>query len=140
MNMSSSSTECKGTRYYALSVFAAAAGCRRGELLALRWPDIDPVSGVVTISKSLSQTRAGLEIKTTKSRRTRFVRVSQTTIQILLEHRGQIEEEKRLFGADYKANDLVFPTRTAITTSRARSSGVSASSWERLGSGRRSTR
>jgi integrase len=100
----------QGTRYYALSVFAAAAGCRRGELLALRWPDIDPKSGVVTISKSVSQTKAGLEIKTTKSRRTRFVRVSQTTIHVLLEHKSQLEKEKLLFGSDYKKNDLVFPT------------------------------
>jgi integrase len=35
---------------------------------------------------------------------------SVATLQVLLEHRAQIEEEKRLFGTDYKANDLVFPT------------------------------
>jgi integrase len=100
----------QGTRYYALSVFAAASGCRRGELLALQWPDIDPKSGLVTVSKSLSDPADGVEIKTTKSEKTRFVRVSPTTIQVLLEHRAQVEEEKRLFGADYKNNDLVFPT------------------------------
>ena len=100
----------QGTRYYAMSVFAAASGCRRGELLALRWSDINPKSGVVTVAKSLSDTKAGLEIKVTKSRKTRFVGVSQTTIQVLLEHRAQREEEKLLFGPDYKDNDLVFPT------------------------------
>jgi integrase len=100
----------QGTRYYALSVFAAASGCRRGELLALRWADIDPHSGVVTISKSVSETKAGREIKVTKSGKTRFVRVSQTTLHVLLEHRAQLDEEKRLFGSDYKNNDLVFPT------------------------------
>jgi integrase len=100
----------QGTRYYALAVFAAASGCRRGELLALQWRDIDPVSGVVSISKSVSQLKTGREIKSTKSGRTRFVRVSQATLQVLLEHRAQIEKEKLLFGSDYKANDLVFPT------------------------------
>jgi integrase len=35
----------QGTRYYALSVFAAASGCRRGELIALQWADIEPHSG-----------------------------------------------------------------------------------------------
>jgi integrase len=100
----------RGTRYYAMSVFAAASGCRRGELLALRWPDIDPRSGVVTIAKSVSQTKEGLEIKVTKTRKTRFVRVDETTLHVLMEHRGQIEEEKRLFGSDYHDNDLVFPT------------------------------
>jgi integrase len=100
----------RGTRYYAMSVFAAASGCRRGELLALTWRDIDPRSGVVTIAKSLSQTKEGLEIKVTKTRKTRFLRVDETTIQVLLEHRAQVEEEKRLFGPDYNDRDLVFPT------------------------------
>lgn len=59
----------QGTRYYALSVFAADAGCRRGELLALTWKDIDLNSGMVAISKSLSETKDGLEIKTPKSRK-----------------------------------------------------------------------
>jgi integrase len=99
----------QGTRYYALSVFAAASGCRRGELLALKWADIDPKTGVVAISKSVSNTKAGLEIKVTKSRKTRHVRVSRTTIQVLLKHKEQLEHERMLFGVDYKPNDLVFP-------------------------------
>ena len=35
----------------------AATGCRRGELLALRWSDI--VDGCATIARSLTQTRDG---------------------------------------------------------------------------------
>jgi Site-specific recombinase XerD len=100
----------QGTRYYALSVFAAASGCRRAELLALKWPDIDPKSGVVTISKSVAKTKTGLEIKSPKNGKTRFVRISVATLQVLLEHKAQIEQEKLLFGSDYKRNNLVFPT------------------------------
>lgn len=100
----------QGTRYYALSVFAAASGCRRGELLALKWTDIDTKSGVISISKSLSVTKAGLEIKSTKSGKTRHVRVSRVTIRVLLEHKKQTEREKELFAEDYKPNNLVFPT------------------------------
>jgi len=99
-----------GTRYFSFVVFAAAAGCRRGEQLALKWPDIDFKTGLVTISKSVSQTSAGLDIKTPKSGKTRFVRISRETIEVLLEHRGQIEHEKELFGEDYKDNNLVFCT------------------------------
>jgi integrase len=90
--------------------FETTTGCRRGEQLALKWSDINPKSGVVTIARALSVTKAGMEIKVTKSRKIRFVRVSQTTIHVLLEHRAQVEEEKQLFGPDYKDNDLVFPT------------------------------
>jgi integrase len=52
----------------------------------------------------------GLDIKTPKSGKTRFVRISRETIEVLLEHRGQIEHEKELFGEDYKDNNLVFCT------------------------------
>jgi len=99
-----------GTRYFSFVVFAAAAGCRRGEQLALKWPDIDFKTGLVTISKSVSQTSAGLDIKTPKSGKTRFVRISKETIEVLLEHRGRIEHEKELFGEDYQDNNLVFCT------------------------------
>ena len=63
--------EVRNTRYYALSVFAAASGCRRGEMLALTWSDVDWKTGVIMVSKSVSDTKAGLEIKVTKSRKTR---------------------------------------------------------------------
>jgi len=99
-----------GTRYFSFVVFAAAAGCRRGEQLALKWSDIDFKTGLVTISKSVSQTSAGLDIKTPKSGKTRFVRISRATIEVLIEHRRQIEHEKDLFGEDYKDNNLVFCT------------------------------
>jgi integrase len=100
----------QGTRYYAFSVFAAASGCRRGELLALKWSDIDLKTGVVSVSKSVSRTQSGLEIKVTKSRKTRYVRVSQATIQILIEHKERLKQEESLFGADYRSHNLVFPT------------------------------
>jgi integrase len=100
----------QGTRYYAFSVFAAASGCRRAELLALKWPDIDPKSGVVTISNSLAKTKAGLEVKAPKNGRTRFLRISAATLQVLQEHKAQIEQDKLVYGSDYKDNNLVFPT------------------------------
>jgi integrase len=102
--------QVQGTRYYSFCVLAAASGCRRGELLALQWADVDMKSGVISVSKSVSETKAGLEIKSTKSRKTRYVRVSRSTIQVLEEHRKQIDHERSLFAEDYKANDLVFPT------------------------------
>jgi integrase len=100
----------RATRYYAMMAFAGDSGCRRGEILAVKWSDIDMESGVATISKSLSETSSGLEIKSTKSGRTRHVSLSESTIQILLEHRAQIKEDQRLFGSDYIDRDLVFCT------------------------------
>jgi integrase len=46
---------------------AMATGCRRGELLALEWPDVDLKTGTILVSKSLEQTRDGLRVKRPKS-------------------------------------------------------------------------
>jgi integrase len=110
----------RSTRYYAISVFAAASGCRRGELLALRWPDINPQTGVVTIAKSVSQTKEGLEIKVTKTRKTQFVRVDETTLHVLMEHRTQIQQEKRLLDRITTTMTSCSRPRMAITACRAR--------------------
>lgn len=55
------------TRLYPFIVLAAGTGCRRGELLALEWPDLNMKTGELVGSKSLEQTKAGLRVKGTKS-------------------------------------------------------------------------
>jgi len=57
----------EGTRLFPFVVAAACSGCRRGELLALTWADLDFQAGVMIVSKSLEQTKPGLRIKPTKS-------------------------------------------------------------------------
>jgi integrase len=43
-------------------------GCRRGEVLALTWSDVDTVNRNLIISKSLEQTKAGgLRVKEYKN-------------------------------------------------------------------------
>ncbi len=98
----------RGTRYFGFVVMAANTGCRRGELLALTWSDVNLETGLVSVSKSLSDPESGLEIKTTKSGQSRHVGISKTTIEILREHRAMIEKERQMFGADYAPHNLVF--------------------------------
>jgi integrase len=62
-------TRIQNARYYAMAIFLADSACRRGEALALRWADVNLATGWITVSKSLSETRDGLEVKTTKSER-----------------------------------------------------------------------
>lgn len=98
----------RGTRLYPFVVIAAGSGCRRGELLALQWTDLDWTSGVMTISKSLEQTKAGLRVKGTKSGKPRNVELEQFELDVLAEHREQQNQDKINFGADYQDNGLVF--------------------------------
>ena len=86
---------------------AAATGCRRGELLALRWSDI--VDGRAMITRSLTQTRDALEFKCTKTERPRSVALPDSANAVLEAHRQQQGEFRRQFGSAYRADlDLVF--------------------------------
>ena len=85
----------------------AATGCRRGELLALRWSDL--VDGYATVARSLTQTRQGLAFKHTKTEKPRVVVLPVSAITALAAHRKQQDGFRRQFGPDYRSDlDLVF--------------------------------
>src|SRR6185369_15385692 len=58
---------------YEFVMLTASTGCRRGELLALTWSDIDFNGRVMRLSKSLEQTKEGLRVKSTKSEKPREI-------------------------------------------------------------------
>jgi integrase len=85
----------------------AATGCRRGEILALRWSDI--VDGRAIIARSLTQTRDVLEFKSTKTEEPRDVAIPPGTLELLEAHRRRQDEFRRQFGPAYRADlDLIF--------------------------------
>ena len=57
---------------------AAATGCRRGEVLALRWSDIR--DGAAFVDRSLCQTRDGLIFKSTKTEEPRRIELPPTML------------------------------------------------------------
>jgi integrase len=98
----------EGTRLYSFVVTAACSGCRRGELLALTWADLDFGKGMMTVSKSLEQTRAGLRVKPTKSGTSRSIGLDEFALDVLTTHREKQNQHKVAFGSDYRANNLIF--------------------------------
>jgi integrase len=96
------------TRLYPAVILGAATGMRRGEALAVRWPDLNPLTATVTINQSLEQTKKGLRFKPPKRDRSRrSLPLPPFAVAALLEHKAKQDEEKRLFGKDYNDQGLV---------------------------------
>lgn len=65
--------------------FSALTGLRRGELLALKWSDIDFQKKVLKISRSLTRTEKGWILSKTKTEESlRTIPLSEKSIEILL--------------------------------------------------------
>jgi integrase len=91
-------------------LLALGTGMRRGELLALRWSDVDLEASVLTVARALEQSKAGLRFKSPKTRAgRRKVRLPVSVIDALKAHHlAQMEWRLRLaLGRD--GEDLIFP-------------------------------
>jgi integrase len=88
-------------------------GMRRGELVALRWSDVDLIVGVVEVSKAYFA-RQGMRVeKDTKAHQARSPAIDQATVQILKGHRLRCEEQLSAVGAGPVAGTYVFSPRPA---------------------------
>jgi integrase len=94
----------------ALYMLALTTGMRQGELLGLKWGDVDLNAGTLAVRRSLQRQReAGLvfeEPKTARSRRS--IRLSQRAIEALRTHRDRQTFERSGAGGEWIAHDLVF--------------------------------
>ena len=95
----------KGTRWEHFIELALMLGARRGELLALTWPDIDIENGRMTIRASLSQTKAATAIKSTKTGRVRMVPLPIAAREVLRRLRVQQNEDRLRAGEIYEVDD-----------------------------------
>jgi integrase len=94
----------------ALYLTAAMTGLRRGELLALRWQDVDWESGVVRVRRTFSRGQFG----TPKSRRSsRAVPLAARLIAALQEHqqRSRFQDDVDLVFAHPQIGQVLDPSR-----------------------------
>ena len=100
--------EKEDPRFFAGFVLGIMVGMRKGEILGLRWSDIDWKQSVAHINQSLTWVNGGprfLEPKTDRSRRA--VALSPETIEVLKKHRSHQAPERLLYGQAYQEYDLV---------------------------------
>jgi integrase len=108
-----------GDRFEALYVLALHCGLREGELLGLRWDDVDLTGTTATIQvrRTLSETKTGHKFEKPKNGKGRSIRCSQKATEALRSHRACQNEERLRVGSLWQDNGLVFPTTTGTTMS-----------------------
>lgn len=101
-----------GRPIYSRAIVALFTGVRRGELLALRWGNVDLDGKVMRIREAIEETRAGLRFKKPKSKAgRRDITLPEIVIDTLRAHRRQQLEQRLAMGLGKpQEGDLVFPT------------------------------
>jgi len=103
--------EAKKTRLYGLYVVAATLGLRRGELLGLRWADLDLHRGTLTVEQTVQRVGGRLVLDEVKSEASEgTVPLPKITQRVLLVHRDLQEKERVDAGEIWHDYGLVFPT------------------------------
>ncbi len=101
-------------RMHALYVLALTTGMRQGELLGLKWADIDLNTGTLAVRRALQWQRGnGLvftEPKTARSRRK--IHLSQTALAALRAHKDRQSFDRHAAGSAWAEHGLVFCNAT----------------------------
>jgi integrase len=99
----------RGTRNEALYVVALHTGLRQGELLGLKWSDLD--GGKVSVRRALKIADHRLDFGPPKNKASRrSVRLNRTAAAALRAHRTR-QNEERIAAPEWWDGDLVFPNR-----------------------------
>lgn len=98
-----------GSPIYVPVLVALDCGLRRGELLALKWPDVDEESGYVTIRHAVEESRQSVSIKATKTGRVRSILLTKRAATALRQHRRTQARQRLAAGQRWHEQGLVFP-------------------------------
>ena len=100
-------------RLEALYILAVHTGMRQGEMLALRWQDVDMENAVVSVRRTLTRNGGKVafgEPKTKKSRRS--IRLTPQAVEALRSHLERQLRDMEILGDRYQDQGLVFTTDT----------------------------
>ena len=98
-----------GDRFEAAYVLAVHCGLRRGEILGLKWDDLDLEAGTLQVRRTLSEARAGQRFELPKNGKGRSIRLTSQAVEALRGHLGRQLQEIAEVGDLYRGHGLVFP-------------------------------
>jgi integrase len=101
----------EGHRLQPLYVVAATMGLRRGELLGMRWRDLDLDTGTLSVEKTIQRAGGKLRMQDTKTEDSESVLpLPEWTWLALLEHQEHQAAERARLAEVWQDHDLVFPS------------------------------
>jgi integrase len=103
----------RGERYETLFGLAITTGMRQGELLGLRWEDVDLRAGSLRIQRSLQRTKEGFSLTEPKTKKSRRQVVLTAIARDALERHRVSQTAERILKDDYwQRQNLVFTNTT----------------------------
>lgn len=97
-------------KLYILYYMALMTGMRQGELLGLRWRDIDFNNHTITVKQVLAHNGKEFYSGAKTAAGNRTIGINSKTMQKLIDHKASIEKDKDLHGEAYINYDLVVCT------------------------------
>lgn len=97
----------EGSRLYWPVLISLATGMRRGEVLALRWRNVDFDRAEIRVVESLEQTKAGLRFKSPKSGKSRVVALPSFSVERLRQLKMSRAQELLALGVRLPPEALV---------------------------------
>jgi integrase len=96
-----------GSRSEALYIVAIHTGLRRGEILGLKWSEVDLEAGTLSVKRSLDVDGTFKTPKNPASRRS--LKLTHRALAALKAHKARQSEERLKSGDVWQDNNLVFP-------------------------------
>lgn len=101
----------EGSRFKVLYWLAVTTGLRQGELLGLKWSDMDWTNRRLRIVRQLQRLPGSLVFSEPKSAAgRRVIALGAATLEKLQHQQDLQSEERRNAGESWKENDLIFPS------------------------------